>query len=142
LQVFGIGRVEPISHQLREGFEPVRCDRRGSAGLNDQAVERGLGQLENVKEHLFSGDRLAANLGALAERQSAKNQATQKRRTSLQAEATRVNDAHKGSCSHWRPRFSDPAISATEFGAYVRAYSTRPGAGWRGRRACVLVTVN
>jgi hypothetical protein len=32
--------------------------------------------VENVKENLFSGDRLAPILGALAERQSAKDQTT------------------------------------------------------------------
>ena len=35
--------------------------------------------VENVKEHLCSSDWLATVLGALAERQSAKDQATQKR---------------------------------------------------------------
>jgi site-specific DNA recombinase len=51
--------------------------------------------VENVKEHLFSGDRLAITLGALAERQSAKDQTTEKRRTSLQAEVTSCDDRLK-----------------------------------------------
>jgi site-specific DNA recombinase len=42
--------------------------------------------VDNVKEHLFTGDRLARILEALVERQGAKDQAIQGRRASLEAE--------------------------------------------------------
>jgi site-specific DNA recombinase len=42
--------------------------------------------VDNVKEHLFAGDRLARILEALVERQGAKDQALQDRRASLEGE--------------------------------------------------------
>ena len=51
--------------------------------------------IENVKEHLFSGDRLARILEALVERQGAKDQAVHERRASLQAEITSRDDRLK-----------------------------------------------
>jgi site-specific DNA recombinase len=51
--------------------------------------------IENVKEHLFSGDRLGRILEALVERQGAKDQAVHERRASLQAEITNRDDRLK-----------------------------------------------
>ena len=51
--------------------------------------------IENVKEHLFSGDRLARILEALVEREGAKDQAVHERRASLQAEITSGDDRLK-----------------------------------------------
>jgi hypothetical protein len=51
--------------------------------------------IENVKEHLFSGDRLPRILEALVEREGAKDQAVHERRASLQAEITSGDDRLK-----------------------------------------------
>ena len=51
--------------------------------------------IENVKEHLFSGDRLARILEALVEREGAEDQAVHQRRASLQAEITSRDDRLK-----------------------------------------------
>jgi hypothetical protein len=48
-----------------------------------------------VKKRLFADNRLAKILGALFERQSAKDQATQKRRGKLEAEVTNCDDRLK-----------------------------------------------
>ena len=44
--------------------------------------------VDNVKEHLFGGERVARILDALVERQGAKDQAVEERRKTLEAEIT------------------------------------------------------
>ena len=51
--------------------------------------------VDNVKEHLFAGDRLARILDALVERQGAKDQALQDRRASLEGEIASRDDRLK-----------------------------------------------
>jgi site-specific DNA recombinase len=51
--------------------------------------------IENVKERLLGGDRLAKILTTLVERQGAKDQSTQRRRESLQTEITSRDDRLK-----------------------------------------------
>ena len=48
--------------------------------------------VDNVKEHLFAGDRLARILDALVERQGAKDQALRDRRASLEGEIANRDD--------------------------------------------------
>ena len=51
--------------------------------------------VDNVKEHLFGGDRLARILEALVERQGSQDQAVQSRRVSLEAEVANRDDRLK-----------------------------------------------
>jgi hypothetical protein len=77
--------------------------------------------VDNVKEHLFGGDRLAGILDALVERQGAKDQAVEGRRTALEAEIASSDDRlrrlYRGNRGgHCRPRrrtqATDPGAEA------------------------------
>ena len=101
--------------------------------------------VDNVKEHLFAGDRLARILDALVERQGAKDQAVQDRRASLEGEIASRDDRLKRLYRaieegivdlDARPQAADPGVEAgAGGGAGCSRSHGRPSPHQRGHHA-------